>query len=257
MTKLSVVHLVWGPLGAELPKAFADSYVAHSAGVEHDLLIVFNGVAGASERADLAEPFADLPHRTIDLPKPVIDLEAYRQVVAGLPSGDVVFLNSYARILADDWLVKLTAPLGDEIGLTGVGGSYQSLLDSLPPIGRIRWRRSFAPFPNPHIRTNAFALSAGALAGIRWPHVRRKKSAWKFENGRRSLYRRVKAIGLEGAVVAADGAVALAPDWEESHTFCSGDQENLLVADHRSDSYQAASPAEREELRLLNWGPQP
>ena len=40
---VTLVHLVWAPLGPEALARFLDSYRHHPAGVEHRLLMVFNG----------------------------------------------------------------------------------------------------------------------------------------------------------------------------------------------------------------------
>jgi hypothetical protein len=41
----AVVHLVWGPLGLAPFETFLTSYERHDAGFEHDLVLLYNGVA--------------------------------------------------------------------------------------------------------------------------------------------------------------------------------------------------------------------
>jgi hypothetical protein len=118
---------------------------------------------------------------------------------------------------------------------------------------RVRMR-SFVPFPNPHVRTNAFMIERSLMLSLEWPAVRTKTSAWKLENGRPSVTRQVWARDLEALVVGRDGRAFQPPSWPESRTFRSGDQDNLLVADNRTREYAEAPPERRRWLAGLAWG---
>jgi hypothetical protein len=54
--------------------------------------------------------------------------------------------------------------------------------------------------------------------------------------------------GLKLRVVDKPGGV-----WEKAHTFRSGEQENLLIADNQTLIYQAASPTERVRMSDTTW----
>jgi hypothetical protein len=145
----AVVHLVWGPLGIEPLHAFLRSYHAHDAGAPHELVVVFNGVplypgagpgrtrpsaqrqspAGeAPDREALLAELKDTPHRLIELEQPVQDLAAYVLAAQQLEHGRLCFLNSYSRILAADWLAKLSDGLDQpQTGLVAATGSWASL----------------------------------------------------------------------------------------------------------------------------------
>lgn len=214
-------------------------------------MLAINATEDAPSRDRLIEPFADLDHSLVDVDGPVLDLEAFRRATT---TGDHAYLGAYARPRAANWLAKLAAPLSETVGLTGACGSFESLRDTLPPLERLTWRRSFPAFPNPHIRTHAFALSSETLAAIEWPEIDGKKSAWGFENGRRSLYRRVLETGRRAVVVGADGSVWEEAKWPESQTFYSGEQENLLIGDLRTQAFIEAGEDERARLAKLSWG---
>jgi hypothetical protein len=124
---IAVVHLIWGPLGLDAPRNFLASYNARPAGVEHELVVVLNGVED-NQRAGLEAELACVVHRTIELPRPVQDLAAYAQALEHLEHDRVCFVNSHSELLADDWLRKLDLALQEpRAGLVGASGSWASL----------------------------------------------------------------------------------------------------------------------------------
>ena len=266
---IGVVHLVWVPLGPEPLRAFLRSYAAHPAGVEHELVIVLNGAAGTDpaalrERERLLAELAGTKHTLIALERPVLDLEAYGEAARLLEHERLCFLNSYATILADDWLAHLADALAQPgVGLVGASGSWESQAEWRR--GRLRHRpqqllalpraRSDYPrFPNPHIRTSAFMLERARGLEFGLTQLPDKRSTYLLESGPRSITRSVQAQGLRAVVVGRDGHIYDVEAWPESHTFRSGQQENLLIADNQTGDYQHASPAVRRRLSRGTWG---
>ncbi|MGB2953028.1 MAG: hypothetical protein WBB74_06520 [Gaiellaceae bacterium] len=249
--KLCVVHLVWAPLGNGPLERFVDSYRAHEAGIDHSLLVVFNGFS--DERPPL-ETLEGLVFEPLHLTEPMIDLAAYGTAAESVQATHLCFLNSYSELLADGWLEKLCRHLSTPgVGLVGATGSYER--SAARPLGRIVGRSRLVPFPNPHIRTNAFMIPRELLLGLEWGEIREKAAAWQFETGRQSMTRQVWRRGLEALVVARDGEAYPEERWYESRTFRSGDQENVLVADNRTREYAEADEATRRWLAELAWGP--
>jgi hypothetical protein len=142
---IAVVHLVWGPLGVERLRRFLRSYQACDAGVEHELVILLNGVE-AREQETFSAQLQGVEHRLLSPHGPLLDLAAYAWAAGSLRHDRFCFLNSYSEILAQQWLAKLDAALShDTVGLVGASGSWGSLrsaaLDSLM-------------LPNPYRRAN-------------------------------------------------------------------------------------------------------
>ncbi len=196
---IAVVHLVWGPLGVEPLRRFLDSYRAHPAGVDHDLVVLLNGVRSDQLPGLLAE-LQGVDHRHVSLPEPVQDLLAYRQAAALLHHDRVCFLNSHSVILDNDWLAKLAAPLSAEgVGVSGATGSWASMsslalhqlglpsayrsrlpagrrvLDLIEQIDTEAQRRAVSPehgrrrTPLARARTATVVLSAVAEQSVRFP----------------------------------------------------------------------------------------
>jgi hypothetical protein len=129
---IALVHLVWGPLGLSPLRRFIASYNAHPAGVDHELVVVLNGLGehGSSPptlEQDLRAELERVPHREIVLPRAVLDLDAYLQTARQLEHDRLCFLNSHSEILASGWLAKLDCALDEPAaGIAGASGSWVS-----------------------------------------------------------------------------------------------------------------------------------
>ncbi|MCW3011065.1 MAG: hypothetical protein JWO90_1469 [Solirubrobacterales bacterium] len=254
MPDVCVVHLVWAPYGPALLERFLDSLRKHPAGVPYELLVVFNGFEGEVPVA-FTSLLAGTEHRALVLPEAVQDLPAYRAALDATAARVVCFTNSHAEALVDGWLATLLTPLARaDVGLAGATGSWESAFSSAPKELRFPRFRQFRRFPNPHLRTNAFAGRRELLLGLDWSGVDSKLGALKLESGRRGLAAQVRRRGLGLVVVGRDGTAWAPPDWERSATFRAGSQAQLLVADNRTRDYLAADPAERVRLARMAWG---
>ena len=249
-----MVHLVWAPLGPASLERFARSYRQHEAGAGHRLLLVFKEFKDGEQLAETERLVSDLEHESLHMPHRKLDLAAYIAIAEQIESPAFCFFNSNSELLADGWLEKLWRNLQQPgVGMVGATGSYESLL---PPSGLLRFFRSawFEPFPNPHVRSNAFMMRRGLMRSLQWGEVRTKSGAWRLENGKRSVTQQVWEEGLEALVVGRDGEAYERERWYDSHTFRSGGQENLLVADNRTRQFAEADPAEQRQLAELAWG---
>ena len=149
-SRTAVVHLVWGPLGRAPFETFVDSYARHDAGMAHDLVLLFNGVADADLDAYRVRA-AGLAPREIVLEEPHMDLAAYVAAARRLDHDRVCFLNSYSEILVARWLRLLADGLERSgAGAAGATGSWASPLSynlfqlglSRTYAGRLRDRRA-------------------------------------------------------------------------------------------------------------------
>jgi hypothetical protein len=250
-----VVYLVWAPLGVEPFERFAASYRAHPPELEHRLVVVLKGFGRDSPVIRCRELADELGADRLELPASGLDLDAYAIVARRLEADALCFLNTGSQILADGWLGRLRSALAQPgVGLVGATGSYESALSAAPlPLRPLR-RRRYPPFPNPHVRTNAFMLERDLMLALDWPRTGRKQRALALESGNASITRQVQALGLRAVVVGRGGRGYERPDWHASRTFRSGAQENLLIADNRTRQYAEASPARRAELARFAWG---
>jgi hypothetical protein len=258
---IGVVHLVWGPLGAEPLLRFLDSYRAHAAGAEHELVVVFNGVG---EPAPLQAELACTPHRLLTLERPVLDLAAYGLAARELSHERLCFLNSYSTILADGWLRRLAGALEQpRVAIAGATGSWESQAEWVR--GRLLYwpyqllrlhgaRRDYPRFPNPHVRTTGFLMRRADILACELEQAHDKRSAYLLESGRRSVTGRLLDRGARALLVGRDGRCYDVEEWPQSATYRSGGQRNLLIADNRTADWERASPRLRRRLSRDAWG---
>ena len=114
--------------------------------------------------------------------------------------------------------------------------------------------RSFTAFPSPHLRTNAFMLTAETLGQLELAPTRRKVHAYRLESGKHSITAQVAALGLRTLVVGRDGSSYEPSDWHRSRTFWQGAQEELLIADNQTRVYEQGDLDRRTLLARLAWG---
>jgi hypothetical protein len=253
---IELVHLVWAPLGPEPFARFLDSYRDLAAGTDHRLTLVFKQFGDGVDRAPWERLAATVDHRSVEMPAPALDLDAYRRVAHDSDARRLCFLNSEAVVLAAGWLAALDAALDQPgVGAVGATGSWESTYSSAPIWLKPLRRRRFGPFPNPHLRTNAFMLTRELMLDLDWPEVGLDKvAALALENGRDGISAQIAARGLQTVVVGRDGRSYEPPRWPASGTFRSGAQDNLLVGDNRTAQYRDADPALRRRLAQMAWG---
>ncbi len=255
MPDVCVVHLVWAPYGPELVARFVASLERHDAGVTYELLVVFNGFGAEGVPGAFTDALAGIEHRALVLQDPVQDLAAYRRGLEATEADVVCFTNSYAEVLVDGWLAALVAPLADPaVGLSGATGSWESAFSFAPLPLKVPRFFQFARFPNPHLRTNAFAGRRDVLLDLAWHGLDSKLGAERLESGRRGLAAQIRRRGLRLVVVGRDGEAYPSDAWDRSATFRAGSQRRLLVSDNRTAQYAIADSAERRRLARAAWG---
>ena len=246
---LCVVYLAWTPYGIGCAESFLASYREHDAGAPHRLLLLLAGPE--EDRTPWKQLFASVEHDVLEVAEGV-DLGHYRTAVDRVLAPRYCFLNTVTTVLDDDWLGRLErALLPPEVGMVGATGSYETP-NAVRPGPLRRLRPGFERFPNPHLRTNGFAMERSLLVELDWPQNPTRADAVLLEGGSRSLTRQMRARGLQTLVVGRNGVYP--PElWRESATFRSGQQSNLLLADNRTRHYAGAGPLVRRGLAWLAW----
>ena len=272
MSELGVVHLVRAKNGLQPFTNFLDACARNAGGASHELLIVFKGFTGDAELEPYRKLLRTIPHRGLAVSDRGVDLHAYAAAARHFDHAYLCFLNSYSTPLEEGWLEKMFALVRQpQVGVVGCSGSWESMYTNYlnagnsaqpPPLHQqlVRTlrlqinRRFFLPFPNYHIRTNAFMLSRQLMLDV-WPRsVVNKSTAYMVENGRNGFTPRVLRRGLKPLVVGRDGRGYDKEDWAVSNTFRQANQENLLIADNQTRNYAAADFENRKHLSRLAWG---
>ncbi|MCI5225199.1 MAG: hypothetical protein D3918_00740 [Candidatus Electrothrix sp. AX2] len=288
MSNIAVVHLVWAPLGIEPFNNFIKSYFKYSAGIKHDLIILFNGFTSEEETYEYRMQLSNTKFLFFFMKKKCLDIAAYRTALNNFDYDFFCFLNSYSVILDNNWLIKFYSYASrPEVGLVGATGGYESIyhtyygsqslwkdittikkrfiscnrstygkiLKALSPFGcRLLLYYWYGPFPNYSIRTNAFMAKKTILNKTCWGKLVSKCDTFRFESGRKSLSKQIVKMGYEILIVGLDGKGYKRDFFYESNTFRSFNQENLLISDNRTNEYLMADNHERIALSVNNWG---
>ena len=133
-SELAVVHLVRSANGQSPFTAFLDSYRRYAAGVAHELVLILKGFTSKEDAERFAVPAADLSPHLVMVADDGYDLGSYFEVARRLPHDRLCFLNSFSRLMADDWLQLLAGALDEPgVGLAGASGSWASVAS------RVHW----------------------------------------------------------------------------------------------------------------------
>lgn len=233
--------------------------------MNHDLIVVAKGFAGRLPR-DHEDELADLRISTLFVPDEGFDIGSYRMAARGLPHERVCFLNSHACPLVPDWLRVLSSGIDiDGVGASGASGSWMSSSTShswgikrptrLPRkvVGKTLSAVRYPRFPNPHLRTNAFAIDRELFLSLDARRLRSKTDAYQFESGRNSMTRQLRRQGLRSVIMDRFGRAWDVDEWSASGTFWIGEQRGLVVSDNQTRKYDRTSEEMRRRLWAAAW----
>jgi hypothetical protein len=275
LNDIHVFYLLWRPLGIEPVRRFANSYSAFASGHSHNLTILLSGPTARESDLDFLAAFSRIPHTGLTASNHLLDIATYLWAATQTDALWVCFLNSYSELLCPNWLLLLrNCSEPTTVGVTGATGSWEShytnqrwLLHSPEPDERARdklhrlrdsvrvqrLRAAYPPFPNYHLRTNAFLIRRDLFLSLTVGSIRLKEDAHRFESGKNGMTAQLLRIGLQPIIVGRNGHGYRKEDWINSSTFRLDDQRNLLIADNRTREYQHADDVRRCTLHRIAW----
>ena len=239
---ICVVHLVRKKNGIEPFHNFIKSYLENSAGIDHELLILYKGFTGKADIIPYENVLSDVPHSTMEITDRGFDLRSYFVAAEACRNKYCCFLNSFSVILDKDWLLKLYKHISQPgVGLVGVTGSWGSIsrrrvwngenvsywIQLLRKARKVLLSRYFDAFPNHHIRTNGFMIRCSTMQKIRRGILLTKIQTYMLESGRHGITRQVEEMGLKPLVVGRGGRGYEKDEWDISNTFWHGEQEKF------------------------------
>lgn len=127
MKDIGVIYLCRYDEGETPVLRFLDSYKAFAAGTPSDLHVVFKGFPNADELAKRQALFGSLRINSLVMDDIGYDIDAYVLAANAVDNRRLLFLNTYSRIQAPNWLSHFEAALNEPaVGLVGATGSWQS-----------------------------------------------------------------------------------------------------------------------------------
>lgn len=283
----AIVYLARGVgTGLSAAREFFTSYQAYPAGLAHELVVLAKGWVNADDRRELDVLAARHGGTIIDLPDNGYDWGAYTRAAQMLSHEKLCFLNTHSRIQSNGWLAKLSSALDVRgVGAAGATGSWGTMCPTFkfiaPSVSDIagsrglarasysavhgyclfplRWMMAsvrFPPFPNAHLRSNAFLMRRQLFLefSARSKLPRSKFDAFALESGWRGLSRFIYAKGLRPVVVTANARVYESSEWDECGVFRCPGQPSLLISDNQTRAYDTAPAHVRRIMERSAWG---
>lgn len=264
--KVAVCYLARDPENLGLLARFLKSYRKFPAGIRHQLTLMVKGSSLEELTGNNPKILEGISYVAIEVPDEGYDIGSYMFTARRLDVDYFCFLNSYSEIRAKNWLRYLVQPLVEyKAGLTGATGSWGSVSSGayyLTPfsapkllIRRVTTFFQFQRFPNPHIRSNGFAMSRELLLKLKIPKITDKICAYRVESGFNSITRQVQKHGHATLLVDARGKAYAPTEWMDAGVFWNGNQENLVISDNQTREYQGGDIFFRNYLRTFAWFP--
>ena len=254
-----VSYIAYEPFGIEYLKRFLERYSYYESGFDHDLLICFKQFRNQEMIKNWKKiiNFKFIEFDDSDQ-KNDFDIGSYFRIAKKYNDRQILFLDTHTRPNTNNWL-KIFVDHYKEKSIVGATASKSSLSSQFlnffyeqhSKFQQLRWGLKHLIyvklFPNPHIRTTAFFLSAKDLINLNYDTEKfvHKIQTNYFEAGRQSLSNKLKKKGFDLIVVNSDNNSFHENDWIKSDTFCLGNQNKLVFIDNRTEEYANSSKVER------------
>lgn len=122
---VGIIYLYRFAEGEAPAHRFIGSYLAHPAGRDHDLTVVFKGFPDRGSLARAKALFTGVPINAVEVDDQGFDVGSYVKAAKLVLNRRLLFLNTFSRILADNWLEHFDRALDrPEVGVVGATGSW-------------------------------------------------------------------------------------------------------------------------------------
>lgn len=269
--KTTVVYQYWAPLGLQNLVDFSNAVSSNPPGIGCDWIFVVSGKIQKVQEAVVNRFILDNFNDPLILrgKEKTFDIFDYFFACEKSKTELIIFLNTHSRPDSEGWAKKLTNPfhLHPDIGLVGASGLFLSAYWHFPmietqgfsrlPIKR-QWEiwkfqrrakrtaREFPRTPGPIIRTNGFCIEKERFLKLELMSEVSKFSTYVFESGWKSMTRQILGQGKSVGIVGKDGIFYLPEEWRKSKSYCSGEQDNLLIKDNQTERYCKISKEDRD-----------
>jgi len=173
-------------------------------------------------------------------------------------------MNSHSYPIKKEWLKKFMKHFKKKT-IIASSGSYESITKQVKfkkPFNifsffrkKIKGKKSFFDFPNPHLNTSSFLIQAKDLnAYLKGKKLNTKYDTWKLESGFNSLTNVFKRKGYNLLVVNSEGNKFNENEWMISETFHYKNQSKTIISDKHSRKYIKLDKSNRSKSQKAVWG---
>lgn len=215
--KIVVVYVYAALAGAQYEDyafRFLKNYNEFPPGLDHDTVVVLNGVRKSSELACLFSPLRNC--RLLEHDNSGYDIGSFQRVAREVPADLMVFFGASTFFTRSGWMIRMATAFNQhgnaQYGAMGNRGNQQ--------VGV--W---------PHIRTTAFWMDPKLMNA--YPiKVNQPAQRHPFEHGKDCFTEWVSKIGLKSWVITWYNDLLWAGWDSDPNGFHKGNQSALLAGDH-------------------------
>ena len=266
-----VAYLAYEPYGITYLEQFLDNYKKFNSGYDHELLICFKSFKNIENITHWKNVINKRSINFVDYTdiqeKSDFDINSYLRIAKDYVDRHILFLNTYTKPNCNNWLkifinhYKNKSIIGATASMASLSSQFLNFFyDKHSKFQQLRWGIKHLIhvklFPNPHIRTTAFFLSAEDLLSLNYNKIKltNKIETNYFEAGRYGLSSQLLKKGFELILINSDNKSFQIKEWKNSETFCLGSQKKLIFVDNRTEEYANCSREEREKRTKSCWG---
>jgi hypothetical protein len=244
---------------------FIRHYKKFNSGIKHELLICYKLLK--KKKIDILEKkIKDINHHFFIDPIDSNDWDfgSYKRVAQKYNKDVILFMNSHSYPITSFWLKKFIKHFKNKT-IIASSGSFESITQQVrfkKPFNfisyfkkKIKGKRSFNDFPNPHLNTSSFMINSGDfLKYIKNKSFSNKYETWKIESGFNSLTNFFKRRNFKLFVVNSDGKKFKEHEWMLSETYHYKKQSKSIISDKHSRKYLQLTINERKKSQFNVWG---
>ncbi|WP_440910901.1 hypothetical protein [Candidatus Pelagibacter sp.] len=266
MNNLAVLYLISVYDDRNNLKKFINNYLKFDSGVNHELIICFKNF-------DQDDDIFTIPELTkIEFTKVIdnknyndYDWGSYYRFAKEYSNKVIFFMNCHSRPIVNNWL-KFFCDNYNNRSLLGPAGSFESMVNSALKglhtknnfksiIYTISNFFDFPLFPNPHIRSNCFMISAENFLKLNFnqKYKYKKKGTWINESGRNGMTNQLKKKKFNIFIVNSDGKKFYENEWHLSKTYALEDQSKLIIEDKFSKIFSRMENEQKIKFQKLVW----
>ena len=248
-------------------KNFVKFYKRYKSGIKHNLIICFKNFRKKKIKFIQNQYFSNLKYISfIDTErKNDYDFGSNLRVAKKYPKSKIFFLNSESYPIVNKWLYKINCKFKKKT-IIASSGSYQSLSYNARFRNKgdnyfvfvykiVHFLIYFKKFPNPHLRTSAFYITARDFVNfMKDKKVSSKFGAWNLESGRFGLSEYFKKRNYKLLVVNSKGETFSEPNWCDSNTYAINNQKFSIIWDKHAERFSKLTKKQKRKFQIRVWG---
>lgn len=266
MKKFLVVYLISIYDDRHNLENFIKHYKLFKSGYEHELLICFKNFDKNDPIFNI-EGLDNLNFIKYEDYNDYNDYDwgSYLRISNSYSDRIIFFMNCHSYPIVDNWLKKFVLNYNDNF-ILGPSGSYESITSSwfkgnfsnnflYSIIYGFLNLKNFPLYPNPHLRSNCFMISAKNYKNLilNQKFKYKKIGTWLNESGRNGMTKQAKKLKMQVFVVNSDGKKFEVSNWIFSKTYAMDNQDKLIISDKFSRVYEKGSNIEKKKITKNIW----